>query len=84
MRDTVLMALGFSITMSLGALVAPSRQILADPWLIDNFDRLVPIFCGDQWLWDSVPAEQSESNHLEEECGVVLIPNLKLPVDFFR
>ena len=84
MRDTLLLALGFSITMSMGALVAPSRQILADPWLIDNFDRLVPIFCGDRWLWDSVPAEQPESSHSEEECGVVLIPNLKLPVDFFR
>ena len=84
MRDLFISWLAFSITMSMGALTAPSRPISVDPWLIDNFDRLVPIFCGDQWLWDSVPQEQPESSHSEEECGVVLIPNLKLPVDFFR
>jgi hypothetical protein len=83
MRDLFISWLAFSITMSMGALMAPSRPI-PPPWLIDNFDRLVPIFCGDQWVWDSVPPGQPESSHTEEECGVILIPNLKLPVDFFR
>ena len=72
------------MTMSMGALMAPSQPIPAAPWLIDNFDRLVPIFCGDQWVWDTVPPVQPEVSHTEEECGVVLIPNLRLPADFFR
>ena len=84
MRDLLLFWFAFSITMSMGALMAPSRPIPAAPWLIDNFNRLVPIFCGDQVVWDSVPSGQPESSHSEEECGVVFIPNLKLPVDFFR
>ena len=64
--------------------MAPSRPIPAAPWLVDNFDRLVPIFCGDRWLWDSVSPDLPESSQSDEECGVVLIPNLKLPADFFR
>ena len=79
-----MLALGFSITMSMGAMTAPSQPIAAAPWLIDNFDRLVPIFCGDRWIWDSAPRRHPESSHTEEECEVVLIPNLKLPADFFR
>ena len=84
MRDLFISWLAFSITMSMGALMTPPRPIPAAPWLIDNFDRLVPVFCGDRWLWDHGPPWQPESNRSVEECGVVLIPNLRLPADFFR
>lgn len=84
MRDIFLMIFAFSITMSIGALTAPAYPTPAPPWLVDNFDRLAPTLCGDYWVWDHGPPWQSESNRSSEECGVILIPNLKLPVDFFR
>ena len=81
MRDVFLSTFAFSLTMSVVALLAPPKPIPAEPWLTDNFDRLVTFkMCGDYWAWESVPPGISESSRTEEDCGVILIPNLKLPI----
>lgn len=81
MRDILLLTLAFSTTMFVGIKTAPPKLIPAEPWLTDNFDRLVTFkMCGDYWAWESVPSGIPESSRTEEECGVILIPNLKLPI----
>ncbi len=80
MRDVFVSTLAFSLTMSVAALLTPSKPIPAEPWLTDNFDRLVTFkMCGDYWAWESVPPRMPESSRTEEQCGAIPIPNLKLP-----
>ena len=81
MREIFLSWTAFSITMGIAAWTAPPYPSPAEPWLTDNFDRLITFkMCGDYWAWESVPPGMPESSRTEEECGVILIPNLKLPI----
>jgi len=82
MRDVFVSALAFSLTISVAALLASAKPIPAEPWFTDNFDRLVTFkMCGDYWAWESVPPGIPESSRTEEQCGVIPIPNLKLPIN---
>jgi hypothetical protein len=80
MRDVCLFALAFSITMSVSSFTAPDF-IKAGPWLSDNFDRLDFKMCGDYWSWEPIPNEIAKYSGYKEECGVIPIPNLKLPTE---
>lgn len=83
MRYLLFSWIAFSITMAVSYFTAPHKFTKTQPWLTDNFDRLVTFkMCGDYWAWESVPPGMPESSRTEEECGVILIPNLKLPFKF--
>ena len=80
MRDTLLLALGFSITMSMGAdgtVATNSRSSMVNRYLIG-----LTFFCGDRWIWDS--ALGGILNQVIRKKNARLFSyHLKLPADFF-